>query len=163
LAPRIRIAGGICGIIQAQLGDFVSDLSEEALLRSRFFQFAGLMILVMHVLVSCSSVAPSTFDVNTNVNYQEAFNLLESGALMLDVRTIEEWDEGHIPGATLIPLDQLGQRVNELPTKLPVVVYCRSGNRSRTALGILQSAGITNVHNMVGGINVWKDAGLATE
>lgn len=145
------------------MGDLESDSSEEGLLKNKTSLFAGLMILVMQAFVACSPVAPATVEVGINVNVQEAFDLRESGALMLDVRTIEEWNEAHIPDATLITLDQLEERVNEVPTNVPVVVYCRSGNRSQTALGILQNAGLTNVHNMLGGINAWKAAGLATE
>jgi phage shock protein E len=157
------ITGGNYGIIQSKMGDLGSDLSEEALLSNRTSLFAGLMILVMQVFVACSPVAPATVEASVNVNVQEAFDLRENGALMLDVRTIEEWNEAHIPDATLIPLNQLEERVNQVPTNVPVVIYCRSGNRSQTALWILRNAGLTNVHNMLGGINAWKEAGLATE
>jgi len=132
-------------------------------LKSKTPLFAALMILVMQVFVACSPVAPATDGISVNVIVQEAFDLRESGALMLDVRTIEEWKQAHIPDATFITLDQLEERVNEIPTNVPVVIYCCSGNRSLTALAILKNAGLTNVDNMLGGINAWKAAGLATE
>jgi rhodanese-related sulfurtransferase len=122
-----------------------------------------LIVLVLQVLAACVPVTAITAEVGVNVSVQQAADLRESGALMLDVRTVEEWNEAHIPDASLIPLDQLEARVNEVPTGVPVVIYCRSGNRSQTALWILRNAGYTNVHNMLGGINAWFDAGLPTE
>ena len=59
----------------------------------------------------------------------------------MDVRTQEEWNEFHAPNTTLIPLDELASRVNELPKDQPIVVVCRSGNRSQTGRDILLQAG----------------------
>lgn len=64
------------------------------------------------------------------VSVEEAAALLEEGAFILDVREPSEWEQGHIEGATLIPLGQLLQRSAELPTDQTIVVVCRSGNRS---------------------------------
>jgi rhodanese-related sulfurtransferase len=123
----------------------------------------GLIVLVMNVLVACVPVTAITADADVNVSVQQAADLRENGALMLDVRTVDEWNEAHIPNASLIPLDQLEGRVNEVSTDIPVVIYCRSGNRSQTALWILRNAGYTNVHHMLGGIIAWVEAGLPTE
>ena len=87
----------------------------------------------------------------------------EDGAFVLDVRTQEEWDAGHIPGATLIPLDQLASRVSEVPADQPVVVYCRSGNRSKSGRDILTAAGLEQVTSMNGGIGAWQAAGYPVE
>lgn len=132
-------------------------------MRSKSLMIVGLIVLVMNVLVACVPATAITADVDVNVSVQQAADLRENGALMLDVRTVEEWNEAHIPNASLIPLDQLEARVSEVPTDVPVVIYCRSGNRSQTALWILRSAGFTNVNNMLGGINAWMEAGLPTE
>ena len=78
---------------------------------------------------------------------------------MLDVRTPEEWNEYHIPGSTLIPLDQLETRLNEVPKDKDVVVVCRSGNRSLSATRQLASAGF-NVVNLRGGMLAWSRARL---
>lgn len=124
----------------------------------------GLVVLAaVQVLAACAPPPPATVDVGINVSVEQAFELRAQGAMMLDVRTLEEWDEAHIPDATLITLDQLEGRVDEVPTDIPVVIYCRSGNRSQTALAILQKAGYSNLHNMLGGINAWIDAGLPTD
>lgn len=132
-------------------------------MRSKSLTFVGLIALVLNVLAACVPATAITADIDINVSVHQAADLRENGALMLDVRTVEEWNQAHIPEASLIPLDQLEGRVNEVPTDVPVVIYCRSGNRSQTALWILRSAGYDNVHTMLGGINAWVEAGLATE
>ena len=93
------------------------------------------------------------------VNVQEAYQLVEEGVFVLDVRTDAEWDKSHISDAILIPLDQLPGRMQELPDDQPILVYCRSGNRSGQALSYLVQAGFTNVSSMEGGINNWIGAG----
>jgi len=64
------------------------------------------------------------------VGVDEAYQMYEEGTFVLDVRTPEEWNEFHAPNTTLIPLDELATRVNELPKDQPIVVVCRSGNRA---------------------------------
>ncbi|MGC4069449.1 MAG: rhodanese-like domain-containing protein [Polyangiaceae bacterium] len=74
----------------------------------------------------------------------EAKELVAKGALLLDVRTREEFASGHVPGAKNIPVQELGARLGELKeTKQPVVVYCRSGGRSASAASVLRQAGYT--------------------
>ncbi len=94
------------------------------------------------------------------VNVQEARALQEQGALLLDVREPFEWEAVRIPGAMLIPLSQLAQRVNEVPRDRPVVVVCRSGNRSQEGRDILRRAGFTQVTSMRGGLRQWAAAGF---
>jgi len=68
--------------------------------------------------------------------------LVADGALLLDVRTPGEFQEGHVPHAKNIPVQELRQRLHEVgPSKRPVVVYCRSGGRSAQAAAILCQAG----------------------
>jgi rhodanese-related sulfurtransferase len=92
-----------------------------------------------------------------------AAELRDSGAFMLDVREPDEWSAGHIPGATLIPLGELESRLAELPVDQPIVVYCRSGNRSAVGRDTLLSGGFTSVTSMAGGFNSWAQAGYDTE
>ena len=96
------------------------------------------------------------------IKVQEAYDLYQSGVFLLDVRTQGEWDEIHVPNATLIPLDELESRLNELPKDQEIVVMCRSGNRSQTGRDILRSAGFKSVTSMDGGIVDWKAAGYPT-
>ena len=97
------------------------------------------------------------------ISVDEAYQMVEEGAFLLDVRTQEEWDDFHAPQAMLIPLDQLESRVNEIPTDQEVVVICRSGNRSQTGRDILISAGHPSVTSADGGMNAWAAAGYPTE
>ncbi|ATX82148.1 Rhodanese-related sulfurtransferase [Mariprofundus ferrinatatus] len=76
----------------------------------------------------------------------------------IDVRTPEEYADGHIEGARLIPVQELEVRMNEVPKDKQVYVYCRSGKRSAQAAGILARAGYSNIENVLGGITAWKDA-----
>ncbi len=78
---------------------------------------------------------------------------------IVDVREQDEFAAGHIPEATLIPLGQLSNRLNEIPKDKTVVAVCRSGNRSGQATQILRQAGF-DAHNMQGGMISWEQAGL---
>jgi rhodanese-related sulfurtransferase len=78
-----------------------------------------------------------------------AQQLLASGAVLLDVRTLQEYEAGRIPGARLIPFDQLAARSGELPAKdRPIVLYCRSGRRTGLAASTLTELGYTAVYDM---------------
>ncbi|MBI5053866.1 MAG: rhodanese-like domain-containing protein [Chloroflexi bacterium] len=93
---------------------------------------------------------------------KEAVAKREAGAFILDVRTVEEWKEFHVPNSTLIPLDELPKRVAEVPRDKEVVVVCRSGNRSQAGRDILLNAGFTKVTSMSGGLNEWRSLGFPT-
>ena len=82
---------------------------------------------------------------------------------VFDVRGRAEWDEGHIPGASNIPVGHLADRIAEVPSDVPVVVHCQSGARSAIAASILQAAGRTNVANLTGGIADWRRGGNPVE
>lgn len=75
---------------------------------------------------------------------------------LLDVRLPKEYEKGHIPGAVLIPVGQLPDRLAELDRKTPIITYCAIGGRSRSAASILQDAGFEAVYNMKGGYNAWS-------
>ncbi|NLC12856.1 MAG: rhodanese-like domain-containing protein [Chloroflexi bacterium] len=90
----------------------------------------------------------------------EVAKLDKTDWLFLDVREPSEWNEGHIEGATLIPLGQLEARKNELPTDQKIVVVCRSGNRSAQGRDILLKEGFVSVTSMAGGMSDWISQGL---
>ena len=75
---------------------------------------------------------------------------LESGAIIVDVRTPEEFRDGAYPGAKNIPLAELGSRLGEIPKDKPVVVYCLSGARSSSAARAMKQAGFADVINAGG-------------
>lgn len=85
-------------------------------------------------------------------------NYSESDHILLDVRTDSEVAGGVIPGAEHIPLWELQSRVSELPQDKTIVVYCRSGNRSRQAVNVLNGAGYNQLLDL-GGIQQWQGAG----
>lgn len=85
------------------------------------------------------------------------------GAILLDVRGLTEWRGGHIPGATLIPLPELVDRIDEVPMDQPIVVQCQTGSRSSIAASLLLSRGRRQVGNLAGGYSGWTAAGLPTE
>ena len=95
-----------------------------------------------------------------NVDVREARNLLrEKGRLMvLDVRTISEYDGGHLQGAINIPVEVLTQYLSQLNKNDELLVYCRTGNRSTTAVGILRENGYDRIYHMDGGIEAWDSA-----
>ena len=78
---------------------------------------------------------------------------------LLDVREPYEWENANLEpqGAVLIPLGDLGERVDELPTDREIVAYCRTGQRSATAVRGLMALGFTGVHNLRGGVVAWAD------
>ncbi len=80
-----------------------------------------------------------------------AARLSESPPLMLDIRTTEEYQEGHIEGTLHIPLDELRSRITEIPHGRCVAVYCRGGFRAHLALRILRQHGYDDVVNVTGG------------
>ncbi len=96
-----------------------------------------------------------------NVTPYQALELIASGQVtLLDVRTESEYRSTHIPGAKLIPVQDLGSRLDELDRETGVVVYCQYGARSATASGILVAYGYRGVYNMLGGIAAWMGASL---
>ncbi|MFZ6029794.1 MAG: rhodanese-like domain-containing protein [Chloroflexota bacterium] len=97
------------------------------------------------------------------ITVAQAREKYDQGVFFLDVRTPGEWNEAHIPNTTLIPLDELGVRTDELPKDQEIVVVCRSGNRSAQARDILKQAGFEKVTSMGGGVNAWKARGYPTE
>jgi hydroxyacylglutathione hydrolase len=75
--------------------------------------------------------------------------------VVIDVRTAAEWNEGHIPSATHIPLGHLAERLAELPEDKRIVVQCQGGGRSSIAASLLQKMGRKNVANLRGGYRAW--------
>lgn len=94
------------------------------------------------------------------ITVEQAKQKQEQGAYLLDVREPEEWVQFHIPGATLIPLGQLPDRLKEVPNDQEVIVVCRTGRRSAQGRDILLKAGYTKVTSMTGGVTQWQAQGF---
>jgi rhodanese-related sulfurtransferase len=85
------------------------------------------------------------------------------GVLVLDVRTAEEYDAGHLPGARRVQLDEIAAAIDggEFPATpdAPLLVYCRAGSRSAQAAALLSQRGFQRVYDLEGGITAWGEAG----
>lgn len=106
---------------------------------------------------------PARRPLPAEVSVAEAARLRAAGAFILDVRTVGEWNEYHVPGSKLIPLDQLGNRLAEIPRDREIVVVCRSGNRSTVGRDTLLKAGFPQVTSLAGGLQAWRNAGQPVE
>jgi phage shock protein E len=95
-----------------------------------------------------------------DIPVSEAKIKVDSGEyFILDVRTREEYDAGHIAGSVLIPNEVLLNRLDEVPRDKPILVYCRSGRRGAISSQDLIDNGFSEVYNMEGGIAAWQNAG----
>lgn len=99
---------------------------------------------------------------SADVAPQDVLALAEHGALILDVRTPEEYASGHVPGAVNVPYDQLPARLPELEARRgdPAVVYCEKGPRASKAIVSLESAGFVSVRALAGHMAGWRASGL---
>lgn len=138
-----------------------------AFLRRPAVQLGILGIVALVVIALILSInASNGSGLPVTISPQQAYALYQNGeAFFLDVREPEEWQEYHVPNTTLIPLGQLSARVGEIPVPkdAPIVVVCRSGNRSDQGRDILRRAGFTNVTSMDGGLKTWRQLGYPIE
>ena len=98
------------------------------------------------------------------INVQDLARLIrekKDDVQVVDVRRQGEWEEGHIEGAVLQPLNQLARTMDELDPFRPVAVHCKGGYRSSIATSLLRRTGFRQVINVTGGFDAWKAAGLA--
>ena len=112
-------------------------------------------VLLLFVAVAYRLVARKLALRGHEVRPEEALARYEESSYILDVRTPEEYREGHIPGARLLPVGELGRRYREVPQDKAVYIICRSGSRSATATVWLLKKGYGNVYNISGGMNRW--------
>ena len=122
---------------------------------------------LMAVLLLAGCAAPAEIGPEyRQIGMDEAISLMESQRdyIILDVRTVEEYNERHIPGAVNVPNESIGSGdIHELPDKEQLIlVYCRSGNRSKQAAQKLADMGYTNVVEF-GGINDWPGETVSGE
>jgi len=122
----------------------------------------GIIVLAIVGVIVTPYIFTTTTHLPTEVSVAQAAKLRDQGAFILDVREKSEWDQFHIPGATLIPLGELPNRLNEVPKDKTVVVVCRTGHRSAQGRDILLSAGFSQVTSMTGGVTEWQAQGLET-
>ena len=117
------------------------------------------LLLAVMMLTACGQDKENNQGaVYVNITAEEAKQIMDSeeGYIILDVRTQEEYDEGHIPGATQISHEEIAEKAEEVLTDKDqlILVYCRSGRRSKLAAEALVELGYTNIKEF-GGIIDW--------
>ncbi len=113
------------------------------------------LLLSLLLLAGCGGNAADGYQQITQEEAKEMMDNQE--VIILDVREQDEYDSGHIPGAVLLPVGTIDETTaaEVIPEKdATVLVYCRSGNRSKTASSTLAGLGYTNIYEF-GGINTW--------
>ncbi len=120
----------------------------------------ALIIIIGAFFVINQKTPVTTAPMGLEISVEETHDYYLSQGYILDVRQPEEYESGHIPGSTLIPLGELPDRLDELQGDEPIVVVCRSGNRSATGRDILRDAGFNDVTSMAGGMNCWIQLGF---
>jgi len=99
-----------------------------------------------------------------NVTPQRAWELISRGEVeVVDVREPAEWEEGHVPGAQLMPLARVRQSPAKMLPKADVLFICAGGVRSQTAARVAAEHGIERVYSVIGGTTSWVKAGLPLE
>lgn len=124
----------------------------------------GVIILSVLIMVSMQPLgAPSTIPYG-KVTVAEARTLIDMNRelMVVDVRTPEEFADGHIEGAIVIPVSELADRLDELALADDLLIYCRTWNRSTTAMTILTANGFSRLFHMHEGITGWLAAGYPT-
>jgi rhodanese-related sulfurtransferase len=119
-----------------------------------------LALIAIIGIVVLNQTPPPAPTLAKEITVSEAAKLRDQGAFILDVRELNEWTQGHIPGATLIPLGELPNRLTEVPKDKTVVVVCRTGHRSAQGRDILLNAGYTTVTSITGGMTQWQTDGF---
>ena len=156
---KVIIVGGVAG--GATAAARIRRLNEHAEItvfeRSGYISYAncGLPYYIGDVITDPEELTlqtPESFFKQADINQEIEEYSSTAGAILLDVRTLQEYQEGHIPESKNMPLQQLNNVVSVVKNKdIPLFVYCYSGARSRQATGMLQHMGYTKVKN-IGGI-----------
>lgn len=125
-----------------------------------------LVVLILFGGIAYGSYQHAEVAPYRTVGPGEAYDLTQEGAYVLDVRTAAEFEEGHVPGAVNIPVedpDLLSTEWGEVPSDGPVLVICRTGRRSAEASELLAEKGYTEVYDVGGGMRMWRAEGLPVE
>jgi rhodanese-related sulfurtransferase len=130
--------------------------------------FTTSIIAVAYIfLYSCNtnSTEKNPKNIKENITVAEAYKLLQDDAVLIDVREPEELGEESydVKYVKNIPLGDLGLNLTEIPEDKHVILACQKGGRSQKAFDLLKTKGFTNISNMEGGMNAWKEAGLPTK
>ncbi|MBK8576062.1 MAG: rhodanese-like domain-containing protein [Elusimicrobia bacterium] len=114
------------------------------------------LCLLLGLSLGCAAKDKKWVDVTA---VEAAALMKDPNVFLLDVRTAEEYADRHIPKSVLVPVQVLDQQIERLPQNKsqPILLYCRSGNRSKTAAHLLYDKGYRNLYNLKGGILSWPE------
>jgi len=118
------------------------------------------VLLVTAWLLACSETGGQV----TPISPETLLAAAPANALILDVRTPDEYGSSHVPGAVNVPHGEVAERLAELGTNRdrPVIVYCESGRRAGLAEAVLVEAGFSDVRHLEGDMRAWREAGRPT-
>ena len=129
-----------------------------------WFAVGGALVVVVAVIgllvfFSTRSSLPDGSAISPQ-EFKQAIDA-QANITIVDVRSVEEYNSGHIKNSILLPLDTLASKAAEAlhDKSQPLYVYCRTGHRSAQAVSFLQQQGYTNVHSLSGGITAWQNSG----
>lgn len=136
--------------------DLLKFLTENLILISIAF-VSGAMLLWPLLRQGPGGASVTTLEAIQLINRQDA--------LVLDVRSVEEYQKGHILNSRNVPLSQLDARVTDFEKykAKPIILACESGNRSGSAAAVLRKRGFEQVFNLSGGLGAWQQAGLPVD
>jgi rhodanese-related sulfurtransferase len=135
--------------------------------RSKSIRSAGVVALALVGIIvlgiAVTQVAQATgetppWTLSDKISVAQARQQISSGAIVVDVRSLEEYVAGHIDQSLSLPLDQFSAHLNALPHDRLLIMVCQTGARSVQAYHILQDAGFTQITVLSGGIEAWKAA-----
>lgn len=125
------------------------------------FVWIGLAAVVVIAAAIFALLPPQGLPLE--VDAARAYQMVQQGATLIDVRTQQEYDEQHIPKSILIPLDELPGRLGEVPRDADVIVVCGIGTRSKEGASMLRASGYSRASCLRGGIRDWAAAGYPVE
>ena len=131
-------------------------------LRKPAGQLTVVLLVIVIVILIAVSAGNSGKGSAREVSVDQAYQMFQGGTFVLDVSWPAEWDQYHVPNTTPIPLDQLYNRLNEVPKGREVLVVSRSPKSSQEARDLLLSAGIKAV-SMAGSLSEWYSKGYPIE
>ena len=132
-----------------------------------------ILLVLIFLLMACSGQVSPVVTTNGEIDLATLPPLIDvhtahqlherADVLFVDVREQGEYDTGHIPGITLIPMGEVQNRLAEIPKDKTVIVSCQSGGRSSQVAKFLRDQGFANIHDLQGGFAAWQQAGLPAE
>ena len=137
----------------------MTDPSFFIFMQEQWILFIALVLIIFMLIHSHFGDHIAGFK---SIQPNDAVRLMNDGAFILDVRSIDEFRSGHLTGAKNLPLSDLAQKIETLSSHKAdaTIVYCESGMRSSRACGQLVKAGFTNIQNLSGGVSAWRAANL---